>query len=271
MGRFLLFLILITGCASQERTKYAAFNEKVGGYRERTLDDGLQLVSFKANSHTKKNLVRTFAEFRAIEICHSAQRRLAHLLDSFDLTESKTVTRTSSAGYPAYYYGMSPFWNRYSGFGYGIGWNTQSGSSWNETIHYPEIEVIFECSDQVFDPQLRLREVSAEEMKHLVKDLRGGLQIEKIPSASPNAQKFRTGDILLRADGERLQDLYQLLALFQKEPTRSIRMEVLRDGKLLAGLKLVGVDVTSEKLQLQNEIIQRACKEEEIKKKKLCH
>ena len=270
MMRLLSLMILLVGCSSNDRTKYKPYNKKHGGYKERVLDNGLRIVSFHANSYTKKNLASTFARFRAIEICQAENFKLAHILDSFDRTQSKTITRTSSTGYPSYYYGMSPFWNRYHGFGYGIGWNSQSGSSWNETIQYPEVEVIYECAHDVYEPQVELREVSAEEMKHLVKDLRGALQIESLPSDSPDKKNLQVGDIILRGNGERVQERYQLLSLFRRNKDHKIKVELLRDGQLTTNLILTGVDATEKMLKAQRDIVKSACKHKEIKEKKLC-
>lgn len=270
MMRLLCLIILFASCSSNERSKYKPYNKKNGGYKERVLDNGLRIVSFHANSYTKKNLASTFARFRAIEICLAENLKLAHFLDSFDRTKSKTITRTTSTGYPSYYYGMSPFWNRYHGFGYGVGWNTQSGSSWNETIQYPEVEVIYECANEVYEPQVELREVSADEMKHLVKDLRGALQIESLPPGSPDQNSLRVGDIILRGNGERVQERYQLLSLFRRNKNHKINVELLRDGQLKTNLVLTGVDATEKMLKAQEEIVKSACKNKEIKEKKLC-
>ena len=271
MVRFFCLILLLCGCSSTERTKYKPYHKKHGGYKERTLENGLRIVSFHANSYTKKNLATTFARFRAIELCLAENFKLAHFLDSFDRTQSKTITRTTSSGYPSYYYGIGPSWNRYHGFGYGIGRNTQSGSSWNEIIEYPEVEVIYECAQDVFEPRLGLREVSAEEVKHLVKDLRGALQIESLPPGSPDKKTLLVGDIILRGNGERVQERYQLLSLFRRNKDHKIEVEVLRDGVLKTGLTLTGLDASEKMLKAQSEIVMAACKNKEIKKKKLCH
>jgi hypothetical protein len=270
MIRTLVLIFFLISCSSNDRSKYQRYSKKNGGYKEQTLGNDLRIVSFHANSYTKKKLAATFARFRAIEICLAENFKLAHLLDSFDRTQSKTITRSSSSGYPSYYYGMSPFWNRYHGFGYGFGWSTQTGSSWNETIQYPEVEVIYECANDVYEPQVKLREVSAEEMKHLVKDLRGGLQIEALLSDSPDKKQLRVGDIILRGNGERVQELYQLLALFRRSKGHKIDIEIMRDGKLKTGLTLTGVDASEKMLKAQQDIIKSACKNKEIKEKKLC-
>ncbi len=270
MLRILMLLVLITSCAS-ERTKYGKYSKKVGGYQEKLLDNHLRVVSFKGNSYTKVGLATKFAKFRAIEICTKENFKLTHLLDTFDKTRSKTVTRTSSTGYPSYYYGMSPFYSRYSGFGYGFGFSTMNTSSWNETLQYPDVEVIFDCANEVWEPEVSFREVPADEMKHLVKDLRGGLQVEKIPSGKATSKDVQVGDIIIVGNGERIQQTYQLLTLFNKSKDHTIKVEVLRNGLNKEGLVLRGINSTDKILSAQEEIIKSACKNEELKESnKLC-
>lgn len=266
MLRILTLLLLIAACAS-EPTKYGKYVKKDGGYQDKTLDGNFRVVNFKANSNTKTSLAINYATFRAIEICTSSNFKLTHLLDTFDKTQSKTVTRTSTNGYPSYYYGMSPFYSRYSGFGFGYS-NMQS-SSWNETLKYPEVEVIFECANEVYAPGIELREVSAEEMKHLIKDLHGGLQVERIPKEASQS-KLKVGDIIIMGDGLRIQQNYQLLGLFHKSPDHEIKVDILRDGVTLRALSLKGVDASDKILEAQNKVIQSVCKKEELKKNPLC-
>ena len=271
MLRILILLLFFISCSSQERTKYQIYKKKKGGgYQDKSLEENLKVVSFRANNYTKKKLAIKFAKFRAIEICTAGNFKLTHFLDTFDKTISKSVIRTTSSGYPSYYYGMSPFYNRYSGFGYGFGFSTTNSNSWNETLQYPNIEVIFECANEVYGPQVVFREVVAEEMKHLIKDLRGGLQVEKIPQDITSSKNLRVGDILIRGNGERIQAIYQLLLLFHKSPNHKLQIEVLRDGIIQSGLTLVGINANEKILEKQNEIIKSACKHEELKKNALC-
>lgn len=266
MLRILTLLLIISSCASKP-TKYGKYSKKDGGYQDKTLEGNLRVVNFKANSNTKTSLATKYATFRAIEICSAANFKLTHLLDTFDKTQSKTVTRTSTNGYPSYYYGMSPFYSRYSGFGFGF--STMQSSTWNETLKYPEVEVIFECADEVYEPGVVLREVPADEMKHLIKDLHGGLQIERIPKEAPKS-KLKVGDIIIYGDGVRIQQNYELLSLFHKSSDHEIKLDILRDGVNLQGLNLKGVDASEKILGAQNEVIKSVCGKEELKKNRLC-
>lgn len=266
MLRILTLLLIITGCTSGP-TKYGKYAKKSGGYQDKTLEGNFRVVNFKANSSTKTSLATKYAIFRAIEICTSSHFKLTHLLDTFDKTQSKTVTRTSTNGYPSYYYGMSPFYSRYSSFGFGF--STMQSSSWNETLKYPEVEVIFECANEVYGPAIELREVTAEEMKHLIKDLHGGLQVERIPKEASQS-KLKVGDIIIRGDGVRIQQKYELLGLFHKSKDHEIKVDILRDGTYLKALSLEGVDASEKILEAQNKVIQSVCKKEELKKNPLC-
>jgi hypothetical protein len=271
MLRLFILLFLIVSCSSHERTKYQAYKKKNGGgYQEKTLDDGIRVVSFKANSDTKRSLAIKFSKFRAIEICTAENFALTHLLDTFDKTESRNVIRSYSSGYPSYYYGMSPFYNHYSGFGYGFGFSTTNTDAWSETLRYPNIEVVFECANEVYEPQVVFRQVPADEMKHLIKDLKGGLQVEKISNGSSQSKKLEIGDILIRANGERVQEMYQLLNLFQKSQKHKLNIDVLRDGIIEKGIMLTGVNASEKILKAQQEIVRSVCKYEDLKKRALC-
>lgn len=258
----LVLLLIVSSCATQ-RTKYGKYSKKEGGYQEKVVEESIRAVNFKANSNTKTSVAERFAQFRAIEICLFENFKLTHVLDVFDKTQSKTVTRTTSNGYPSYYYGMSPFYDRYSGMGFGF--NMMNYSSWNETLKYPDVDVIFECANEVYEPELEFREVPADEMKHLVKDLRGGLQVEKIP-ATALSKNFKAGDIIVYAEGERVQQIYQLLKLFHKSKDRAITVELLRDGKTKQGFILKGIDASEKILAAQNAVIKKVCKSKELKK-----
>ena len=206
-------LILLLGCASKP-TPYQPM-KKHEGYKEKTLE-GLQVVVFRGNSYSKKAKARFYAEFRAIEVCRETGFKLANIFDFMDKTTSRDVIRTSSFG-PSYYYGMSPFYSRYSGFGMSAGFGNSVHDSWKETYVYPNIEVVFRCSNEAVRPELLLREVPAEEMKHLVKDLKGALQVEKVPEDSPNKGNLLPGDIILKLGETRIQRIYELLSTFKAE------------------------------------------------------
>lgn len=270
MLRLLVILCVLMSCSSQKPTKYQAYKKKKGGgYQEQLIGENLWLVSFKGNEKSSVSTSTAFAKFRAIEICRKEKKKFAHILDSLDKTKRKTITRTSSTGFPSYYYGMSPFYSRYSGFGYGFGFSSTNSSSWNETLKYPRIEVFFECADEVYGPELALREVMGEEMKHLVKDLKGGLQVENIPAGSPNEGKIQVGDIIIRGQGKRIEQAYLLSTMFGKASGYKIKVDLLRNGTTKSAV-MKGTSITSEVEKEQKEVIKKVCKNEEVKKNELC-
>lgn len=267
MDKFISLALLasLLSCASS-RTQYKSFEDKEG-FRDREGKAGLKISSFKANARTKHNVAELFAKFRAIENCKESGFELAHILDVRDKTVSKDVVRSSSTGFPSYYYGMSPFYSRYH-TGFGLGFSTMSSNTWEETYSYPEFEVTYECANVTFEPELILREVPAEEMKLLVKDLKGGLQVEEIIKGSPNSDVIKEGDVILRANDRRLESKSILIQMFRPEQT-TIPIEIMREGER-KNVNLKGVDVSHHILDSQNEIIKRACKKDEVKKRDLC-
>lgn len=263
-----LILILLS-CASP-RTKYHSYKGKQkGGFSQEKVDANLDMISFRANSFTKISEAELFAKFRAIESCAEAGKKYSHIISLVDRSQSKTITRSNSHvyGFPSYYYGHSPFYHRYSGIGFSAGFNTISTNSWDETLIYPHTDIIYRCRDEIYEPEIILREVPAEEMKHLVKDLKGALQIEKILEGSPN-KKLAVGDILLRAGRERVEKNYQVLRHFDSEK-QGVPVELLRDGERVR-LNLASVTVTQQVSASQQDIIKSACKFKEIKKRSLC-
>src|SRR5680860_693617 len=110
MLRLLLLLPLLLACASTSRTKYAPYKKKQG-YTDGASVGNIRVVSFKANAYTKTAEAELFAKFRAIEVCKSSGSKLAHILAVLDKTVSKDVIRTTSSGFPSYYYGMSPYYS----------------------------------------------------------------------------------------------------------------------------------------------------------------
>lgn len=262
---FFILALVISGCSSS-RSKYAAFKKKEG-YRDMPAESGFQVVSFKANAYTKEKDAELFAKFRAIEICKESGKKLANIMQVQDLSEQRDVIRTSSSGFPSYYYGMSPFYGRYHS-GLGLGFSTMSSNSWEETYTYPEFSVVFTCTDDAFGPELVFRQVSAEDMKLLVKDLKGALQVEDILDGSPNTKVIEVGDVITRANGSRIQSIPQLMKFFMGNK-REVDVEIMREGTKRSAL-LKSVEVSNFLEKSQTEIIQSACKKKEIKERKVC-
>lgn len=268
----ILIVILVVSCSSSKPTPYRP-EKKKEGYRDETFED-LRVATFKANNYTKREKAKNYAEFRAIEICREI-RKIANILDVFDKTIEREVTRSTGSGWgPNYAFGMYPYYSRYSSFGFGIGMNTMSSSSWRETLAYPVIQIYYTCEDFVIRPQIIFKELAMGEIKHLVKDVKGGLQIEKILDDSPNKNAVEVGDIILKANGKRIERVYELIRLFQKVDT-IVTFQLLREGKrVVANIK--GLDITERAKAKEEEIINNVChdkkhkRQKSLKKRDLC-
>lgn len=260
---FIFILFLGSVSCSTKRSEYAPYKDKAG-YREGQ-EDGLQKTSFKGNSKTKVNDAEVFASFRALELCQQKNKKLVHIFDVINNTKKEEVIRTSGGGYsPSYYYGMSPYYGRYSSFGLGIGMS--SGSAWKESLTYPDIDILYDCVDKAWGPEVVFRDVSAENMKLLVKDLKGGIQVERIIEGSPNTA-IEVGDIILKMDNVRIEKGREIQKAFNGEkPKTSITLDILREG-IRKQVKLVSKEISDKVLECQNKMTEHACGYEEIKKK----
>ena len=263
---FTLFVSSILMSCANGPTPYQK-KKKDEGYSDGEKDN-LKISKFRANHYTKSSQARLYAEFRAIENCLRDGFKFANIIDIFDKSVRRRVTRTDGSVYgPSYYgsYGMYPFYSRYSGLNVGVNFSNVTTSSWDETYVYPEIEVLYSCGNSIYRPKLMFREVPAEEMKHLVKDIKGGVQIQKILDDSPNKIIFKENDILIRVNGKRIENVYEFISLFN-DKTQTIDVDYLRDG-FTKNAKMVAVDVTELAQVAEKKIIQQACKEASIKKR----
>lgn len=270
MIKYIILVVFLFGCATKP-TPYQSMKKKEG-YKERVVENDLLAVTFKANSATKKKNAELYAKFRAIETCHEKGKKLTHFLDVVDKTQSKKVTKTDSTG-PSYYYGMSPFYGRYYGgwgMGMGVGINSVSTRSWDETYTYPEFDVFYQCTDEVQDSRIFFKQVTAENMKLLVKDLKGALQVEKVLEDSPNRNTIEVGDIVLRANNQRIETVLELYWARKMMPEKNVSLDILREG-VRKKVTLLNKDVSEIVGEMQQEIIKTACSKKDIKKERaLC-
>lgn len=255
MGKTLILLLLLVGCSHQGRSKYRAYEDKEG-FRE-SKENSFDVVSFRGNEMTKSKEALLFARFRSIELCGE---KLSYVMNVRDRSEKKEIIRTSGNAYP--YYGMG-YGSRYSTIGFGFGGMPMN--AWSETQVYPHLDVVYACVDKVRGPHVSLREVSREEMKLLVKDLKGGLQVESVPSDSINSASLNTGDIILKLDGQRVERIEELLGFFLRKQEGVL--DLLREGEKKT-VTLRSQDIQKWVAEDQSAAIKEACAFKEIQKKK---
>ncbi len=261
----ILSLVILASCSSAKRTQYQKYDDKVGGYSDSILEDSIHVSRFEANSLTKRSYAEMFARYHSLEECRREGKPYSHILAVIDKSSKKKITRSNSDYWgPSYYYGMgmSPFYSRYSGFGFSTGINMVNSKAWEETLVYPEVEVVYHCAEKVYEPEIAMRDIPADEMKHLVKDLRGAVQVEKILPGSPN-RNLQEEDIIIKANGKRIMKGHQLLALFKDGPD-PVKVELLREGER----KTVSVradDVTKNVSENLTELKNRACDFKDVK------
>lgn len=261
-----LSLVILAACSSAKRTQYEKLSDKQGGYSDSILEDSIHISRFEANSLTKRSYAEMFAKYRSLEECRREGKPYSHILAVIDKSSTKKITRSNSDYWgPSYNYGMgmSPFYSRYSGFGFSTGINMVNSKAWEETLVYPDVEVVYHCAEKVYEPEIAMRDIPPDEMKHLVKDLKGGVQVEKILPGSPN-KNLQEDDIIIKASGKRIMKGHQLLALFKDGP-QAVNVEVLREGERKT-VSVSAEDVSKSISENMTVLKNRACDFNDVKK-----
>jgi hypothetical protein len=260
----LLILAMFVGCSSTKPTPYQK-EKKQEGYRDSVFED-LRVATFLGNSYTKKDRAQSFAEFRAIETCAQDTNKHANIIDIFDKTVEKQITRSSGSTWGPSGFGAYPYYSRYTSFGFGVGYNTMNSNSWNETLIFPIMEVYYTCSNVVFRPEIMFKELSANQMNTLVKDVKGAIQVEKILPDGPNRSNILLGDIILKANNQRIEKVYELIRLFD-DRNHEVEVVLLREGERVT-VKMNSKNITSKVVEKEKQIIERVCTDTKSKKNK---
>lgn len=248
------FMIFLAACSSTKMTPYQK-EKKNEGYSDSSFKE-IKVASFKGNSHTKKDVAKNYAEFRAIEVCR-AENKHAGIIETLDKSYSKEIRRSSSSSLGPSGFSMYPYYySRYSTIGFGVNYNTIDTQSWNETYNYPVIEVLFRCEDEVYRPGLTFRELTADQMRDLVKDVKGGIQVEEM-IGNKNKGTLKVGDIIIRGEGERIEHVFQLNSLFSQK-RKIVDVELFREGKRLLR-KVHSDNITKEVVSHEEEVIKEVC------------
>lgn len=258
----ILMIFTLVACSTGP-SNYGALKKKQG-WADETIGNDLRMASFQGNSATKKEAAELYAKFRAIEVCHEIGTPNTHILKIKDKSYSKEIVSSTSTT-PSYYYGMSPYYGGIRGVnpGMGVGYSVGSTSTRSDTYNYPLFEVYFECVANPKDARLSFIELSGSQMKDLVKDLQGAIQVEEVLDDSPNRGKLQKGDIIVKARGERVTSLVEGFHTARKNMDQKLNVEFFRDGvKKQAVVSFA--DVTQHVQEAQNEIIKSGCKEESV-------
>lgn len=265
MKALILFAILY-GCSTVPTKYVESTDNKKEGFSDKTIDENLRMASFLGNSATKKDKAQLYAKFRAIEICSETGTKLAHILFVKDKSFDKEVTQ-ATADYPTYYYGVSPYYGRFGAYGGGVGMYGYGPTSVrydNETYTYPFYEVYFECVNKPVDVRMSFHKLSSSEVKNIVKDVMGAVQIEEILPDSPNKNSFEVGDIIVSVNGTRVENLMELYKASRKTKSMDFRVDFFRNGTRMSA-KAKFLDVTEMVTQSQEEIVKEVCKNSELK------
>jgi hypothetical protein len=235
---------LSVGCATT-RTKYEPEGKR-GGYSDKELDDkGIMVARFAGNAFTNSNDALALSEFRALEVCYERGFKVARMYGTQNLSAAQTIQRSSSD------FSATGNRNYISGNG--------NSTTWNQTVHYPTFDTYFSCTNQAYMTKVKLKVISAEDMKPLVKDLMGALQVQDFLDDSPNRDLLQIGDFIIKVEGTRVQNMAAVINAIDRSKNKDgIALGIIRDGKSLT-VSVKAVDGTSVLEKETKKLIFKAC------------
>lgn len=188
-------------------------------------------------------------------------------MDLFDRSFEKETSSDDGWG-PDWFYGFGsfPYYSQHSSLGMGASVQVLNRRSVKDFIFYPWFEIYFICSDQVMSPLVDFRDVPAQEMFHLVKDLRGGVQVMKTNNQEKSS--LQKDDIIIKFQNKRIERRYLLLWDLQKTAGEVI---LLREGRKLE-MSLHPFDLTKVVRERENDLKAELCshKKYHLKSRKIC-
>lgn len=268
---------IVGGCATTSRTKYGPADQS-GGYSEQQVDGNLSVARFAGNAYTHPEDAKIYSQFRALEVCKERGYSLMFLYTTIDRSSSQTVQRSYTA--PTYFSGNANSTtnaNVYGNWGQAntntnLNGQTYGGgtTTWDETYHYPTFDSVFSCSNKFYRTNVKLRDISAEDMKPFVKDLMGAVQVVEVPENSPNHEILKPGDFIIKVNGSRVQTQPQYVGEINSSKSKEIvAMTVVRDGKQKT-IKANAYDGTDEVKALGEKLAAAVCGNPELKERPAC-
>ena len=282
-------LLFLPNCTTMNlRTHYQPDQDNGnGGYQEKPVRDKVWVVRFSANANTPSRYAKSFALFRAIEVCKEHGENIAKILLVANRTKTQTIHKTSSYSYrtPTTLSGnvssnsfgslnSSLFSSTGSGSfsGEATGGDVYSNSaSWDEKAYYPVFETLFICVNNLYVLGCQFKPISSEDMKPFVKDLMGGAQITEFSPDSPSKDTLRIGDIITKVNGVRVQDVITLTQAINdlKTTTQRIKLQLIREGKVIT-VHTKTQDSTAEIKEKMEYALKKLCLIKDLKSRPIC-
>lgn len=258
-----------------------------GGYTDKKVSNDLMITRFGGNAYTSPQTAVMFSQFRAIEICKESGFKVARILTTTNQSKSRTVQRSSSntTNSPTYVSGNASSNTNYNDYGNGMGQATRNTNlngtvyggnqntqqtSWNETYRFPIFDTTFKCANQVYMTKIKVKNISVDDMRPLVKDLMGAVQLIEFMEASPNREVLAIGDIITKVDSVRIRDMSQFTAAIEGSKDKgNITLSIFRDGNLMT-VHATATDATQVIESLNETTVNSACSEPDLRKRSIC-
>jgi hypothetical protein len=256
----LFFLLMLAACSTP--TGYVAGkNEDAKGFKDSVVSQELRMATFQGNEKTEKTVAELYAKFRSIEVCQELGKKFSHILLVKDRTHTEEVTETASVAAPSYYYGVSPYYGAMTPIPY-----TTPTQTISKSRTYPAFDVYFECVDKPFDARISFQNLSHSQVKDIVKDMMGAVQIDEVLSESPNLHKLQKGDIIYKVDGQRVGKILDVYEVSRRNAQAPVKVDFFREGQKRK-TTVTYKDVTDLVKKAQEEIIKSACNIGDIESK----
>lgn len=258
---YFVSLMVLASCSSLQ-APYEAFDEsRRMGYQETKLgsSDNAWVVKFYGNLFTEPTDIVLMAELRAVEICQKSGKALTRFLTMNDLTPAKSIQTAEG-----FYRFVPPYLkNDISTKSPGNSFDVSSGS--NDPVY----EVTFSCVDQAYTAHLQLREITPEEAKGIVQDLRGLVQVDGFEADTLNGKALQVDDFIVKANALRIRNKVDLYRVLDASANGQAKLSVSRERKMVdvdAQLTSISEPVKA----FAQKVVATACRKEEMKAVSVC-
>ena len=275
--------ILISSCAT--RTKYGPHLNIEGGYSSIEKGDGITMARFAGNGKTHPNDAFLFSMFRSIEICKSRGYKYSRILGVSNLSQSKTVTRSSNykIQQPTSFNGSYKENTTLSSNGpnninastsgdltgqFSGGSSFGGASSWQENLIIPTFDTYFTCENKIKIIGAAVEFLASSKVSKFSKDYLDAVLIRQISLQSPNKTVLKVGDIVLKVNGNRVQNPLEFSREIEKGETKT-NLTILREGKRKE-IEVSPFDGSKFLASHNNDIIMRGCSVPENKTNHIC-
>lgn len=257
---FLMFALSFVACACgvsglkigpQIKRYYVPATDNGRGYSDKKLGGGIRIATYEWNEESDKYDAEEafwFSRFRAMEQCHEAGKKYTAFLKTVDQTESETVQRSKGNSIYGSHVGFTHVTTR------------------EDKILYPKIETYYACGDHFNGIDAKTRYLKAEDVKMIVSDVMGAMQVIEVSEGSP----LQYGDIIIKVNDVRASDITRYyLGLHSTNNTTQVKLKLIREGQVKE-LSVPLIDSTDTYASDYTKSLNESCQYRELSEMPIC-